>query len=277
MDIQELKKVANELRVLTLKAIYNAQSGHIGGSFSCAEIITVLYFYKLRIDPKNPYWEDRDRFILSKGHAAPILYAALAKKGFFSEEELINNLRKIGSKFQGHPDMRKAPGVEMTTGSLGQGLSVAVGIALGAKYIDKKSYKVYVLLGDGEIEEGQIWEALMCANKYRLDNLICICDRNKVQLDGFTEDIMPLEPLKLKIEAFGWEVLEIDGHNIEAIIKALDFADIVKDKPIFIIANTIKGKGVSFMENTYKWHGKPPNKEEYEKALEELFKGELLV
>jgi len=276
MNTKELERIANELRILTLKAVYNAQSGHIGGSFSSAEIITVLYFYKLKINPKDPLWEDRDRFILSKGHAAPMLYSALAKRSFFSEEELVNSLRKIGSRFQGHPDMRKTPGVEMTTGSLGQGLSVAIGIALGAKYIDKKSFRVYTLLGDGELNEGQVWEAFMSASKYKLDNLVCICDRNRVQLDGYTEEIMPLEPLKLKIEAFGWEVLEIDGHNIEAIIKALDYAETVKNKPTCIIAHTVKGKGVSFMENTHKWHGKPPNREEYEEALKELTKGELV-
>jgi len=276
MNTKELERIANELRILTLKAVYNAQSGHIGGSFSSAEIITVLYFYKLKINPKDPLWEDRDRFILSKGHAAPMLYSALAKRGFFSEEELVNNLRKIGSRFQGHPDMRKTPGVEMTTGSLGQGLSVAIGIALGAKYIDKKSFRVYTLLGDGELNEGQVWEAFMSASKYKLDNLVCICDRNRVQLDGCTEEIMPLEPLRLKIEAFGWEVLEIDGHNIEAIIKALDYAETVKNKPTCIIAYTVKGKGVSFMENTYKWHGRSPNKEEYEEALKELTRGELV-
>jgi len=276
MNIKELERIANELRVLTLKAIYNAQSGHIGGSFSCAEIITVLYFYKLKINPKDPLWEDRDRFILSKGHAAPMLYSALAKRGFFSEEELVNSLRKIGSRFQGHPDMRKTPGVEMTTGSLGQGLSVAIGIALGAKYIDKKSFRVYTLLGDGELNEGQVWEAFMSASKYKLDNLACICDRNRVQLDGYTEEIMPLEPLRLKIEAFGWEVLEIDGHNIEAIIRALDYGETVKNKPTCIIAYTVKGKGVSFMEDTHKWHGRPPNRDEYEEALKELMK-EVLV
>ena len=276
MNTKELERIANELRILTLKAVYNAQSGHIGGSFSSTEIITVLYFYKLKINPKDPLWEDRDRFILSKGHAAPMLYSALAKRGFFSEEELVNNLRKIGSRFQGHPDMRKTPGVEMTTGSLGQGLSVAIGIALGAKYIDKKSFRVYTLLGDGELNEGQVWEAFMSASKYKLDNLVCICDRNRVQLDGCTEEIMPLEPLRLKIEAFGWEVLEIDGHNIEAIIKALDYAETVKNKPTCIIAYTVKGKGVSFIENTHKWHGRAPNKEEYEEALKELTKGELV-
>jgi transketolase len=276
MNTKELERIANELRILTLKAVYNAQSGHIGGSFSSAEIITVLYFYKLKINPKDPLWEDRDRFILSKGHAAPMLYSALAKRGFFSEEELVNNLRKIGSRFQGHPDMRKTPGVEMTTGSLGQGLSVAIGIALGAKYIDKKSFRVYTLLGDGELNEGQVWEAFMSASKYKLDNLVCICDRNRVQLDGCTEEIMPLEPLRLKIEAFGWEVLEIDGHNIEAIIKALDYAETIKNKPTCIIAHTVKGKGVSFMENTHKWHGRAPNREEYEEALKELTKGELV-
>jgi len=276
MNTKELERIANELRILTLKAVYNAQSGHIGGSFSSTEIITVLYFYKLKINPKDPLWEDRDRFILSKGHAAPMLYSALAKRGFFSEEELVNNLRKIGSRFQGHPDMRKTPGVEMTTGSLGQGLSVAIGIALGAKYIDKKSFRVYTLLGDGELNEGQVWEAFMSASKYKLDNLVCICDRNRLQLDGCTEEIMPLEPLRLKIEAFGWEVLEIDGHNIEAIIKALDYAETVKNKPTCIIAHTVKGKGVSFIENTHKWHGRAPNKEEYEEALKELTKGELV-
>ena len=276
MNTKELERIANELRILTLKAVYNAQSGHIGGSFSSTEIITVLYFYKLKINPKDPLWEDRDRFILSKGHAAPMLYSALAKRGFFSEEELVNNLRKIGSRFQGHPDMRKTPGVEMTTGSLGQGLSVAIGIALGAKYIDKKSFRVFTLLGDGELNEGQVWEAFMSASKYKLDNLVCICDRNRVQLDGCTEEIMPLEPLRLKIEAFGWEVLEIDGHNIEAIIKALDYAETIKNKPTCIIAYTIKGKGVSFIENTHKWHGRAPNKEEYEEALKELTRGELV-
>lgn len=243
---------------------FEAKSGHPGGSLSAADIITALFFYKMHYDPKNPKWPERDRFILSKGHAAPALYAALALAGFFPEEELLT-LRKPGSRLQGHPSV-STPGIEICTGSLGQGLSVANGIALAGK-LDKKDYHVYVLMGDGEIQEGCVWEAAMSSSQYKLDNLTAIIDRNRIQQTGNTEDIMGLEPLKDKWKAFCWHVMEINGHDFSSIINALN---IVSDKPKVIIANTIKGKGVSFMENRAVWHGVAPNQEESRKAMEEL-------
>lgn len=266
--VQRLKKVASILRCEVIKMIYTANSGHPGGALSAADIVTALYFHIMRIDPKNPQWEDRDRFILSKGHACPILYAALALKGFFPKENL-NTLRRLNSSLQGHPDMRKTRGVDMTTGSLGQGLSVGVGMALGGK-LDKKDYRVYVVLGDGEIDEGQIWEAAMSAFKYKLDNLLAIVDYNKLQLDGSTEKVMPLEPLVDKWKAFGWHAIETNGHDITQILAAIKEAHLTRNKPIVIIAHTIKGKGVSFMENNPDWHGKAPSKQEFGQAIKEI-------
>ena len=263
-----LKKRAQEVRIEIIKMIYKAQSGHPGGSLSAADIVTVLYFDILNIDVNHPQWEGRDRFILSKGHACPVWYACLAKKGFFPEEEL-SKLRKIGGILQGHPDMKKVPGLDMTTGSLGQGLSAGVGMALGAKTKGLK-FITYVMLGDGEINEGQIWEAAMSANKFKLSNLIAILDYNNLQLDGKCSEIMPLEPLTDKWRSFGWDVKEIDGHNMREILTV--FYDLKKhqEKPTIIIAHTVKGKGVSYMENQLNWHGKAPNEEQFKQAMKEL-------
>lgn len=266
--VKNLSDEAKKLRIQIIKMIYTAQSGHPGGSLSSIDILTCLYFYQMRIKPEKPSWEDRDRFVLSKGHAAPALYAILAKLGYFSKETLLT-LRQVGSILQGHPDMRKTPGIEMSTGSLGNGLSVGIGMALGAK-LAGKDYHTYVLIGDGEVDEGEIWEAAMAASKYQLDNLTAICDFNRVQLDGSIEEIMPLDPLPEKWKAFNWSVMEIDGHNMEEILDALDKAKQTKEKPTMIIAHTVKGKGIPFMEGKFQWHGKAPNKEEYEIALQEL-------
>lgn len=263
-----LKKKAREVRIEIIKMIYKAQAGHPGGSLSAADIVTILYFDILNIDVNRPQWEKRDRFILSKGHACPVWYVCLAKKGFFPMQEL-SKLRKIGGILQGHPDMRKVPGLDMTTGSLGQGLSAGVGMALGAK-VQKLNFKTYVLLGDGEINEGQIWEAAMSANKFKLNNLIAILDYNNLQLDGFCNEVMPIEPIGDKWRSFGWDVKEIDGHNIKEILTVLENLKDHQDHPTFIIAHTIKGKGVSFMENLAEWHGKAPNKEQFKQAIKEL-------
>jgi len=248
--------------------IGKAGSGHPGGSLSAVEIVTALYFRVMRLDPKNPHWPDRDRFILSKGHAAPLLYAALAEKGFFPKEWLLT-LRQLGSPLQGHPHCRYLPGVEVSTGSLGQGLAVGNGMALAAR-LDKRDYRIYVLLGDGELQEGMVWEAAMAASHYGLDNLTAIVDRNFLQIDGSTEQVMSLEPVEDKFRAFGWEARTIDGHDFPQILEALDWARRVKGKPAAIVAHTIKGKGVSFMENNPDWHGKAPKPEEVERALAEL-------
>ncbi len=242
--------------------------GHPGGSLSIADILTVLYFNELNIDEKNPKWEDRDRLVLSKGHCAPALYSVLANRGFFDKKEL-KTLRKLGSFLQGHPDMKKTPGVDMTTGSLGQGLSAANGMAIAAK-LDNKNYRVYCILGDGEIEEGQVWEAAMASNKYKLDNLCVIVDNNNLQIDGKIEDVMSPYPIDEKFRSFGFQIIKIDGNDIDEILKAFEVAKNVKGKPTCIIAKTIKGKGISFMENKASWHGKAPNKEEYDKAVKEL-------
>lgn len=248
--------------------IYDANSGHPGGSLSIADMIAALYFNVLNHDPANPNWEDRDRFILSKGHACPAMYSAMSKTGYFPHEEL-KTLRKIDSRIQGHPEVRKLPGVEASTGSLGQGLSIGAGLALGAK-MQGKNYRSFVMTGDGELDEGQVWEAaLFCGNK-KIDNLVAIVDSNKQQLDGWIADIAPLEPLDDKWRAFGWEVIEIDGHDMDQILAAFQKAETIKGKPTVIIANTIKGKGVSFMENNLDFHGAAPTKEQYEKAMEEL-------
>ncbi|MEM2116688.1 MAG: transketolase [Thermoplasmata archaeon] len=266
-EIKEITIKAYEIRKLALKMIYNAQSGHPGGSLSSAEILASLYFKVLRLDPKNPNWEDRDRFILSKGHASAAYYAALALRGFFPLEELFE-FRKINSRLQGHPTVH-VPGVDMTTGSLGQGLSNAIGMAIAGK-LDEKDYTVYVLIGDGEMDEGIVWEAVLNAPHRKLDNLIVILDRNKYQLDGATESILKLEPIEDKFRAFNWEVFTVDGHDVEQILRAIGMAKEKNGKPKIIVANTVKGKGVSFMENTHEFHGKAPNKDQFERAISEL-------
>ena len=268
MNIEDLKQKAKEIRKDIIEEVYNAKSGHPGGSLSIADIMAVLYFNELRIDEKNPRWEDRDRVVLSKGHCSPALYAALAERGFFSKDTL-KSFRKIDSNLQGHPDLNKVQGVDMTSGSLGQGLSVANGMAISAK-MDNKDYRVYVILGDGEIEEGQVWEAAMTANKYKLDNLCVIVDNNNLQIDGTIEEVMSSYPIDEKFKSFGFNVLNIDGNNIGEIINAFESAKKTKDKPTCIIAKTIKGKGVSFMENKAEWHGKAPSEEEYNEAMREL-------
>ena len=267
--ISELKKIANEIRKESLIMIHRAQSGHPGGSLSEADILAALYFYRLRINPKNPHWEDRDRFVLSKGHASPAYYATLAMKGFFPMKEL-ETFRKINSRLQGHPEL-KIPGVDYAGGSLGQGVPVANGMAIAGK-LDKKNYKVYAIVGDGESQEGVVWEASMAAAFYKLDNLVYILDKNQVQQTGATKEVMDIGDVASKWKAFGFNVMEIDGHNMGQIIGALDQADKVKGKPTMIIADTIKGKGVSFMELNHKFHGKAPNDEEFKQAMEELNK-----
>lgn len=266
--IKELEEKAQIIRQHTVKMITEAGSGHPGGSLSAADIITALYFHVMNIKPKEPKWPDRDRFVLSKGHAAPVLYAALAEKGYFDIQELLT-LRKTGSILQGHPDMKSTPGLEMSTGSLGQGLSAANGMALAGK-LDGKGYRVYVLLGDGEMQEGQVWEAAMASAHYKLDNLTAFVDHNRLQIDGPVEEVMSPEPIAEKFEAFGWNVIKIDGHNFKDIIEAVNKAKATKGKPSVIVAETVKGKGVSFMEDQVGWHGKAPDKEQMEKALEEL-------
>lgn len=265
--INNLEKISRKIRRYVISMVYEAGSGHPGGSLSCVDILTVLYFYKMRHDPLRPKWDDRDRFILSKGHAAPTLYAILAESGYFPVEEL-SSLRKIGSRLQGHSDYR-VPGIEVSSGSLGQGLSIASGIAYDGK-LNKKDFKVYILLGDGECDEGQVWEAAMFASHYKLDNLVALIDRNYFQIDGYTENVMSLEPLASKWGAFGWDVVEINGNEIKDIINVLDSTDKIIGKPIMIIAHTVKGKGISFMENNNEFHGKAPNKEEMKMALQEL-------
>lgn len=244
-------------------------SGHPGGSLSAVELIAALYFSKLRHNPKEPNWPDRDRVVFSKGHGCPLWYAVLAECGYFPKKELLT-LRKYGSILQGHPDCLKTPGVDISSGSLGQAFSAACGMAAAGK-LDKKDYRVYVLLGDGEVQEGQVWEAAMAASHYKLDNLCAILDYNGFQIDGRVADIMAIEPVALKWQAFGWNVIEIDGHDISQIFDAYNKAEKIKGKPTIIIAKTIKGKGVSFMENTSDWHGKAPNKEQSEQALKEIW------
>ncbi|MBM6832609.1 transketolase [Megamonas hypermegale] len=268
-SISELKQIAIELRKSAVTMIYEAQSGHPGGVLSAADIVTALYFKEMNIDPKNPKWEDRDRFVLSKGHVCPILYAALGKLGYFPEEYL-HKLRQEGSILQGHPDMKKCPGIDISTGSLGQGLSCAVGMAIAGKR-DHKDYRVFAMVGDGECDEGQIWEAVMTGYKYNLDNLVVFVDNNRLQLDGTCEEVMPNIDLGKRFEAFGYEVFYIDGHNMEEIVATLDKIRASHNGlPKAVIANTIKGRGVSFMENQVGWHGVAPNDEQYKQAMEEL-------
>lgn len=268
---QDLALKAKEIRKIALKAIAGANSGHPGGSLSIADILTVLYFDVMKHDPKNPQWEGRDRLIISKGHASPGVYGALAVAGYFPADELIATFRKIKTKFQGHIDRLKVPGVEVSTGSLGHGLSVANGVALGLR-LNQSTNKVYALLSDGELQEGQSWEAIMAAAHFKLGNLTAIVDRNRIQLDGYTEKTMALEPLADKFIAFGWDVKVIDGHNFDEIKGAIQSGSQRElfAKPLVIIANTIKGKGVSFMEDQVKWHGVAPKADELEKALAEL-------
>ncbi len=267
IPMADLPAIAKRLRRDIIQMIYTAGSGHPGGSLSSVEILTTLYFRILRHNPSNPFWPDRDRFILSKGHVAPVLYATLAECGYFPVAEL-QTLRKLGSRLQGHTE-HSLPGVEMSAGSLGQGLSFGIGCALAAR-LDKKDYRTYVLLGDGECEEGQVWEAAMAAPQYKLDNLIAIVDKNGLQIDGFTRDIMNSEPLGEKFRSFGWHVIDVDGHDFEQLMNAFDHARTVKRQPVAIIAKTIKGKGVSFMENNVDFHGKAPNAAQFEIAMKEL-------
>lgn len=272
VSIDELKQQAIELRQTALTMIYEAQSGHPGGSFSVADIVTALYFKEMNIDPNNPKWEDRDRFVMSKGHVCPIQYAALAKLGFVPFET-VHTLRQFGSPFQGHPDMKKCQGIDISTGSLGQGLSCAVGMALAGK-LDKRAYRTFAILGDGECQEGQIWEAAETAVKYGLDNLVVFVDDNGLQLDGPTKVVMPNQDLEEKFSAFGFETKRIDGHSMEEIIETLDEVRERKNgKPKCIVANTTKGKGVSYMENVCGWHGKAPNEAQYQQAMAELAGG----
>ena len=265
---KQLMAVACKVRMGAIKGVHAAKAGHPGGSLSAADLFTYLYFKELRIDPKNPKWEDRDRFVLSKGHTAPGLYAALALRGYFPEEDLLT-LRQIGSHLQGHPNMNLTPGVDMSTGSLGQGVSTAAGMALAAKY-QGKDCRVYTLLGDGEIQEGEVWEAFMFAHHYKLDNLCVIIDNNGLQIDGRVEDVMSPYPIPEKLRAFGFQVYEIDGHDFEQMETAFNQARETKGVPSAIVMKTVKGKGVSFMENQAGWHGKAPNDEEFEIAMNEL-------
>ena len=267
-ELKQLKVNAAKVRLGIIEGVFAAKSGHPGGSLSAAEIFTYLYFKEMRIDPKDPKNPDRDRLVLSKGHCAPGLYSALAQRGYFSPEEM-KSLRHIGSFLQGHPDMKGTPGVDMSSGSLGQGISAAVGMALAGK-LDQKDYRVYTLLGDGEIEEGQVWEAAMFAAHKKLDNLCVIVDYNGLQIDGPVDEVGGPSPIDKKFEAFGFDVVTINGNDFEEIEKALDHAKTVKGKPCAIIAKTIKGKGVSYMENNVAWHGSAPNKEQYDIAMGEL-------
>ncbi len=267
-DVRSLEQKANLLRRHVLRMTFAAGSGHPGGSLSYADIVAALYFKVLNHRPGQPAWEDRDRLVLSKGHAAPVYYAALAESGYFPVSELVN-LRKLGSMLQGHPSRSRTPGVEMSTGSLGQGLSVSNGIALAAK-LDRKDHRIYCLCGDGEMESGQIWEAAMLAAHYKLDNVTTFVDRNRLQIDGPTEEVMSVEPLAKKWEGFGWHVIEIDGHDMRQILDACGAARQVKGKPTVIIAHTVKGKGVSYMENSIAFHGKAPNEQELIQGLREL-------
>lgn len=268
LNVDEIQNIANKMRLDVIEMTTAAGSGHPGGSLSAADAVAALYFRIMNIDPADPYKDDRDRFVLSKGHAAPILYAALAERGYFPVDEL-KTLRKIGSRLQGHPAYHDVPGVEVTTGSLGQGLSMACGIALAGK-MDGKNYRTYCLLGDGELQEGQNWEAAMFAHAYGLSNLTALVDRNRLQISGNTEEVMGLDPLPEKFKAFGWNVEIIDGHNIRMILDACSKAARSKKNPTVIILNTVKGKGVSFMENNVGFHGKACNPEEYAKAVAEL-------
>jgi transketolase len=268
MSVEELKQMAITIRCDIIEMIAEAKAGHPGGSLSATDVVTALYFRVMNVDPENPDWPDRDRFILSKGHACPVWYAALAERGYFDRSHL-STLRKINSILQGHPDMNKTPGIDMTAGSLGQGLCAGLGMALSGK-LRNKDYHVWVVVGDGESQEGSVWESAMAGAKWKLDNLTYILDRNHLQNDSCVDTQMPIEPVADKWRAFGWHVMEIDGHDMEQVVEALETAKTIKGKPTIIIAETIKGKGVSFMENVADWHGKAPCEEEAECALEEI-------
>jgi transketolase len=265
--MRELNGIACRIRMDIVEMLNVAGSGHTGGSLSAADLVTALYFHKMRHNPKDPHWPERDRFILSKGHAAPVLYAALARSGYFPVGEL-STLRKLGSRLQGHPDSKKLPGVEVSTGSLGQGLSIACGIALAGR-LDKKKYRVYALMGDGEIQEGQVWEAAMTAAHYRLDNLTAIVDNNGLQIDGACAEVMCVDPISDKFRAFGWDVIDIDGHDMNEITDALDRAGQHKGRPTVIVARTIKGKGCTLFEGKVEYHGAAPSAEELLVAIKE--------
>ncbi|MBO1513463.1 transketolase [Metabacillus sp. BG109] len=272
ISIEELKDIAIEMRKTAITMIHKAQSGHPGGSLSAADLMTALYFKEMNIDPNNPTWEDRDRFVLSKGHVCPIQYSALALKGYVPYDT-IYTLREYGSPFQGHPDMKKCPGIDISTGSLGQGLSCGVGMAIAGKR-DKKDYRVFSLVGDGECQEGQIWEAAQTAVKYQLDNLVVFVDNNRLQIDGFCDEIMPLQDLEKKFEAFGFETKRINGHSMAEIIETLDEIRVAQNgKPKCVVLDTVKGKGVSYMEDVADWHGVAPNDEEYKQAIAEIVGG----
>ncbi|MBQ8218061.1 MAG: transketolase [Oscillospiraceae bacterium] len=268
-ELNELKNKATEIRIRAVDMIYKAQSGHPGGALSVADFTAACYFHEMKLDPKNPQWPLRDRFVLSKGHACPAQYAALAMKGFFDLSHL-DTLRKEGSILQGHPDMKKCPGIDISTGSLGQGFACGVGMALAAK-MDALDYRVYVALGDGECQEGEIWEAAQTANKYKLDNLVVFVDNNNLQIDGTCDEVMPNIDLGKKFAAFGFDCYEIDGNDMAQVVAALELAKVVKNgRPKCLFANTVKGKGVSYMENQCGWHGTAPNEEEYKQAIAEL-------
>ena len=264
-NTKQLKLIANTIREDVIKMLYEAKSGHSAGSIGLADIFTALYFNVLYHDPKNPSWPDRDRLVLSNGHVCPVLYAAMANAGYFPKEELLT-LRKLGSRLQGHPHRSALPGIENSSGPLGQGLSQAVGMAIVSKS-ERKRWRVYAIISDGEHGEGQIWEAVLLASKYKLGNLTAIMDRNNIQIDGFTEEVLPLEPLDEKYRAVGWHVIEVDGHNIHEIIDACEKSKAIYEKPTLIIAHTIPGKGIPFMEFLTEWHGKPPTQKEAEEAL----------
>lgn len=267
-DIKTLEEIAKRVRINILRMLTKAGSGHTGGSLSAVDVAVAIYFSRMDFNPADPFWKDRDRFILSKGHAAPLLYAVMAEAGYFPME-ILDNLRQIESPLQGHPCCKSLPGVEVSTGSLGQGLSVANGMALGLR-LDRNTARVYCILGDGELQEGQVWEAAMTSAHYRIDNLCAVVDNNGLQIDGYVKDVMNIEPLRDKWLSFGWYVIEIDGHNMQEILNALDEAEEIKGRPTVIIAHTIKGKGVSIFEGKAEYHGVAPSAEELEKALKEL-------
>ncbi len=272
LTVPEMKLMANRIRRDIIMMLAEAGSGHPGGSLSATEIMVALYFHEMKHDPKNPEWEERDRFVLSKGHICPVQYAVLARAGYYPVEEM-RTLRKLGSRLQGHPGKNKGlPGIEVSSGSLGQGLSVAVGMAMSFKYLDKTPNRAYAVLGDGELQEGSIWEAFMAAGHYKLDNLVAIIDKNRLQIDGWVKDVMDVDPVDAKVSSFKWEPIWCDGHDVADVIAAFEKARQIKDKPVAIIAQTVKGKGVSFMEDEAGWHGKAPNKEQEKQALEELMK-----
>jgi len=268
MSVEELEQMAATIRCDIIEMICTAEAGHPGGSLSATDVVTALFFRLMRVDPENPDWPDRDRFILSKGHACPVWYATLAERGYFDKSHL-GTLRRLNSILQGHPDMHKTPGIDMTAGSLGHGLSAGIGMALSGK-LRRKDYHVWIVIGDGESQEGSIWEAAMSGARWKLDNLTAIMDCNNLQNDSYVDQTMPIEPIADKWQAFGWHVLDIDGHDMAAVVQALETAKTVKDQPTIVLARTIKGKGVSFMENVCEWHGKAPSQKQADEAMNEI-------